>query len=150
MQNGKAKRRIDPRAAWGFPVVLAWLGGVALAGIVGNLAYDAIKTLVRKLKAKWVIEMDPEEWLAKLITKGEWEQLRVSRFPGTKAQAYLEVKFAERAEGHLIELQAQAAGDFEGEQPLKLRVPGGAAPEAPKLSPPRKRAQPKKRAPKKR
>jgi hypothetical protein len=123
IQRARDERRMPRRSGWGFgPTELTWMVGVIASGIIGNAAYDAVKSMVARITAKWVAD-DSDAWLRKLASKAEWEELRILRHPKRPAELYVEERFAERAEARLVELQAEAARDYPAEPPPRLRGP---------------------------
>lgn len=141
IDRARDEGRMPRRSGWGLgPTELQWIVSVIASGIIGNFAYASMKALVARISAKWVAN-DPDEWLRKLASESEWEELRVLRHPGRPAELYVEERFAERAEARLIELQTRAARDYPKESPPQLRT---VAPQGRPASGPRAGARPRR------
>lgn len=97
--------------------VVEWVAQAAFAGIIGNYAYHSVVEHCRRIRARWKTHRDPEQWLTRLISEGEWERLRILRHPEDAALVQLDVFYAERSEIVFLRLMKEDAEQCGSEPP---------------------------------
>jgi hypothetical protein len=85
------KKRVNPSddIEFLFVDVVYFVLLAATSGIVGNFAYDAIKTIIRKIKDR---DNDLEKEFSNVIRVAKYEELRSLKHPDNSAQLIVDVE----------------------------------------------------------